>query len=119
MARPVAPSRLHPPATTKVSVARLVASGVDLDALFAGGSSIRRRVCAVEPRVTIVELESADVALPLSFVPAVGEGQWLRFTRRGAQVHVTVDLSATLDGEARFSDLMQALFATGPLSHVG
>ena len=111
MVRKPATQRLHPPATTKVSVARLEASGVDVQALFAGGTTVRRRVCAVESRLTVVELEANDVALPISFVPAVSQGQWLRFTLRGAQVVVTVDLSATLDGESRFSELMALLLA--------
>jgi hypothetical protein len=105
---------MHPPGKRTVSASALLAAGVDVEALFAGAPSVRRRICSVGPRTTVVELEDRDVALPLSFVPPASDGQWLKFSRQGDDVDVSIDLQATLEGELRLSELMGALFGSSP-----
>ncbi len=97
-----------------VSVDALEEAGIDVEALFAGARTVRRRICAAGARTTVVELETGDVALPFSLAPPASRGQWLAFSRRGDRVEVRVDLHATLEGELRFSELMGALLGPRP-----
>lgn len=105
--RPLQPrvsQALRSPAASGTSVAALERAG--LRGLFARGEVAFRRVDEVTPR----SVRIASARLPRALVKgALSDGQWLRFEKKGESVTVQVDLRATLDGEARFNELLSRL----------
>lgn len=92
------------PAASGTSVASLERAG--LTRLFANGPVAFRRV----DEVTAQHVRVDGARLPRALVAGrVTDGQWLRFEKKGESVTVQVDLRATLDGEARFNELLSRL----------
>ena len=101
------------PAMPRTSLEVLHRYGVRAEELFGAGSlrSVAfRSVESVEKNRVQVLLGRTSAWLPRALVEGpVRAGQWLRFTRDGAEVRVSVDLRATLRAESRLTDLFTAL----------
>ncbi len=103
-------TRLGAEADLRVSRGALEASGVDVRSLFAERSVAWRPVEAVAGGKVELNLGDRAAFVPRVLLPPVRAGQWLRFAlQQDGGVAVSVDLKATLKGEAKLAGLFNEL----------
>ncbi len=93
-----------------VSGGELEACGVELPLLFGLKLVAWRSVEAVLDGAVEVLVSEESVWVWSHLVPPnMQVGQWLRFERRGRNVFISLDLRATMKGEARLTGLFEFL----------
>ncbi len=80
-----------------------------LEALLGVRDEAFLRVDAVQGGFVFLELGTSRLAVRKAWLPRVKAGQWLKLERTDEGVEASVDLPATLDGEAKLMELFAAL----------